>query len=152
MGSRMSSNSSAVSALVNGAAKVYAEASADTDTGDKKKLIKMIQKIQEEEQQEKSNAPYISTSSAHKRFRNRIYDIHDMIYANKLSNIYYINHTQATKEKFNLFSEYLMDEPAIRKDRMIYAIEEYKKTPDNIKYPLSLFFVSAALNFKPYNS
>lgn len=145
MGSRMSSNSSAVSALMNGAAKVYAEASADTDTGDKKKLIKIIQ-------EEKSDAPYISTSSVHKRFRNRIYDVHDMIYADKLSNIYYINHTQATKEKFNLFSEYLMDEPAIRKDRLIYAIEEYKNTPDTIKYPLSLFFESAALNFKPYNS
>jgi hypothetical protein len=150
MGSRMSSNSSTVTALVNGAAKVYAEASADQ--GDKKKFIKIIQKLQKEEEQEKSDAPYISTSSAHKRFRNRIYDVHDMIYANKLSNIYYINHTQATKEKFNLFSEYLMDEPAIKKDRMIYAIEEYKKTFDNIKYPLSLFFVSAALNFKPYNS
>jgi hypothetical protein len=140
----MSSNSSAVTALVNGAAKVYAEASADQ--GDKKKQIKMIQ------EEEKSNAPYISTSSAHKRFRNRIYDVQDMMYADKLSNLYYINHTQATKEKFNFFSEYLMDEPAIKKERLIYAIEEYKKTPDNIKYPLSLFFESAALNFKPYNS
>lgn len=149
MGSRMSLNSSAVTALINGAAKVYAEASADTDTGDKKKLIKMIQ---EEEEQERSNVPYISSSAEHKRFRNRIYDINDMIYANKLSNIYYINHAQATKEKFNFFSECLMDEPAIKKDRLIYAIEEYKNTPDNIKYPLSVFFESAALNFKPYNS
>ena len=61
-------------------------------------------------------------------------------------------HSQETKEKFNFFSEYLMDEPAIKKDRLLEAIDKYKKTPESIKYPLSVFFESAAKCFVPYNN
>jgi len=139
------SNTNTIAALTIGASKVYVDASADPHTGDKKK------KIYPPDEKD-NNPPYISTSSVHKRFRARIYNLHDMLYANKLSNVYYINHKQETKEKFNFFSDYLMDEPAIKKDRLLEAIDKYKKTPESIKYPLSLFFESAAEYFKPYNS
>ena len=151
MGSRLCrnpfSNTSIIAALTTGAAKVYADASADADTGSKKIISESLPVTEEKEY-----FPYISSSSVHKRFRARIYDFDDMIYANKLSNLYYINHKQETKEKFNFFSEYLMDEPAIKKDRLLEAIDKYKKTPESIKYPLSVFFESAAKCFVPYNS
>lgn len=88
--------------------------------------------------------------AVHKKYRSSLYDKHDTTYADKLANIYYISHNQETKEKFNSFSEFLMDEPAINRNYLLDAIDDYNKTPDSLEFPLSCYFTDAAFNFRPY--
>lgn len=137
-------------------AKILAEkAIAILNTVDEKlslpnAIIEEPHAIKEPAEQSILRVPFIQTMADHKKYRSRFYDIRDGDYANKLANMYYITHNQETKEKFNEFSEYLLDEPAINRKSLLEAINDYHETTLGKKYPLSLFFTSAAVNFQNY--
>ena len=82
-------------------------------------------------------------------YRSTTYDAFDSTYAAKLSELYHRLHNEETKEKFNSFSENLMNETAITRNGLLDATEEYQQTEDSIKFPLDMRFLDAAWNFQP---
>jgi hypothetical protein len=93
---------------------------------------------------------YIPTMAVHKKYRARIYDAHDTTYATHMAKVYYIGHNQETKEKFNTFTDFLMDESAINRHYLLDAIDDYNKTTDALRFPLSCHFCDSAFNYRPY--
>jgi hypothetical protein len=82
-----------------------------------------------------------------KKYRSKYYNAFDSNYAKKLSEIYYSCHNQETINKFNIFSENLMNEPSIDRNCLLDAIEEYQETRyDN--FQLNVRFINAAWNLR----
>jgi hypothetical protein len=79
-----------------------------------------------------------------KIYRKTSYDAFDSKYAKKLSEIYHNCHNQKTINKFNIFSENLMNESYIDRFCLLDAIEEYQ----NDEYPLDVRFLNAAWNYQ----
>lgn len=86
--------------------------------------------------------------SSLKKYRSTLYQTFDSKYAKQLHNIYHNLHTKETIEKFNIFTEDLMDEPFINRFNLLDSIEDYNKTPDGIKFPINPHFYNAAWNFR----
>ena len=75
-----------------------------------------------------------------KKFRAYSYDIHDETYAKQMQ-LYEL------PEEFKVFTDGLLAEPRIRRDCLLNAIDDYKKT----SFPrLSPAFDEAAHNCRPY--
>jgi hypothetical protein len=97
------------------------------------------------------NSPSLPTMAVHKKYRARAYEFTDTLYAKQLANIYYSSHNIETKEQFNIFTEYLMDESVISRNALLDAIDDYQyKRALPAKYSLSVLFMNAAFNYRPY--
>ena len=83
-----------------------------------------------------------------KKYRSTCYDTFDAKYAAKLTEIYRNCHNEETREKFDTFSDNLMNEPAIQRNGLLDATEEYQCTEDSIQFPLDVRFLNAAWNFR----
>ena len=83
-----------------------------------------------------------------KKYRSSYYDAFDSKYAKNLSEIYHSCHNEGTREKFNSFSENLMDETAICRNGLLDAMDEYERTEDSIEFPLDVRFLNAAWNYR----
>ena len=84
--------------------------------------------------------PEIIVQLGLKKYRNSEYDIHDETYAKQMQ-LYEL------PEEFKVFTDGLLAEPRIRRDCLLNAIDDYKKT----SFPrLSPAFDEAAHNCRPY--
>jgi len=85
----------------------------------------------------------IEVQLARKKYRASSYDIHDETYAKQMQKY-------SLPEVFHRFTEGLLEEPLINRDRLLDAIDDYNKTDSCDDFPLSLAFQNAAFNFRPY--
>jgi hypothetical protein len=89
-----------------------------------------------------------------KKFRAYSYDIHDETYATKLKKVYREYTTESAQKAFDNFTDNLMLETHIHRYSLLNAIDEYNKTEDGQKFPLTArygsIFEDNAFNFRPY--
>jgi hypothetical protein len=80
-----------------------------------------------------------------KPYRAHTYDIYDEKYANQMRTIYCPN-----IDKFNEFTDNLMNDVQINRNCLLDAIDDYKRTKECRSYPLTVGFEDSAFNYRPY--
>jgi len=89
-----------------------------------------------------------------KKFRAYSYDIHDETYATKLKKVYREYTTESAQKAFDNFTDNLMLETHIHRYSLLNAIDEYNKTENGRKFPLTdtygSIFEDNAFNCRPY--
>jgi hypothetical protein len=86
-----------------------------------------------------------------KPFRSINYDKYDILYAAHMKTMYkYVE--SDIKEEFNTFTENLIDENAICRNKLLNAIDEFKynDTNTNTGYSSWMRFTDSAFNYRPY--
>jgi hypothetical protein len=93
-----------------------------------------------------------------KPFRCSNYDKYDILYAAHMKTMYkYVEND--IKEEFNIFTENLINENSISRDKLLNAIDTFKyqykllknnDTDTNNDYSNWLRFTDAAFNYRPY--
>ena len=86
-----------------------------------------------------------------KSYRITNYDEYDKEYATCMKNIYnYVN--PDIKDKFDIFTENLIDDDYISRNSLLDAIRDFTKKNDDIqKYISWVNFTNEAYNYRPYN-
>jgi hypothetical protein len=94
------------------------------------------------------------STSEIKKFRAYTYDIHDETYATRLKKLYKEYTSESAQKAFDHFTDNLMLETRIHRYSLLKAIDEYNKTEDGQKFPLTnndqSIFEDNAFNFRPY--
>ena len=103
-----------------------------------------------------SQASATSETQKIKKFRAYSYDIHDETYATQLKRVYREYTTESAQKAFDNFTDNLMLETHIHRYSLLNAIDEYNKTEDGRKFPLTAtygsIFEDNAFNFRPYQA
>ena len=88
-----------------------------------------------------------------KPFRSINYDKYDILYAAHMKTMY--NYVESDiKEEFNTFTENLIDENAICRNKLLNAIDAFKynntDSNTNTGYSSWMRFTDSAFNYRPY--
>jgi len=92
-----------------------------------------------------TRAPHIN-----KKYRAFAYDNFDKQYADQLRKNFFLTMDHDTREQFNKFTEYLMEETHINTHSLTDAVNDYALTPQALTYPLSCSFSDLAFNCRPH--
>ena len=92
-----------------------------------------------------TRAPHIN-----KKYRAFAYDNFDKQYADQLRKNFFVTMDHDTREQFNKFTEYLMEETHINTHSLMDAVNDYALTPQALTYPLSCSFSDLAFNCRPH--
>lgn len=112
--------------------------------------------VKVEEQVEEQIEKNVTITEPLKPFRCSNYDKYDILYASHMKTMYkYVEND--IKEEFNTFTENLINENSISRDKLLNAIDTFKyqykllKNNDtNNEYSNWLRFTDAAFNYRPY--